>query len=269
MKKINYLIIVLVAFFTVTLNCNASTFTYTRSSDNLLVPSDVTVDGSNIEDIMKTPAVNANEKIYDFANLIDDSREGALTNKILEFGKESNMDIVIVTTSDLVGFQIPEYTYNFYDYNNFKTDGVILVIHAPGGKNPEIFMGNSGLEDSFIFTVYSEGRVNQTLAYVYNGYIKEKAYYDACDKYIDIIKGFYATDMKKDEINGNNGGGIRWTEIIILSVAIAFIVNLLFIFRLNKYKVTSKKGEVMDKKINGSTLTIQQVQDSPSSGNMN
>ena len=94
-------------------------------------------------------------------------------------------------------------------------------------------------------------------------------YESACDKYIDIIKGFYATDMKKDEINGNNGGGIRWTEIIILSVAIAFIVNLLFIFRLNKYKVTSKKGEVMDKKINGSTLTIQQVQDSPSSGNMN
>ena len=43
MKKINYLIIVLVAFFTITLNCNASTFTYTRSTDNLLVPSDVTV----------------------------------------------------------------------------------------------------------------------------------------------------------------------------------------------------------------------------------
>lgn len=269
MKKVNYLIIVLIAFFTVTLNCNASTYTYTRSTDNLLIPKDVTVDSSNIDAIMKTPAVNANEKIYDFANLVDDSREGELTNKILEFGKESNMDIVIVTTSDLKGFQIPEYTYNFYDYNDFKTDGVILVIHAPGGRNPEIFMGNSGLKDSFIFTVYTEGRVNQTLAYVYNGYIKEKAYYDACDKYIDIIKGFYATDMKKDVIDGGNGGGIRWAEIIILSVAVAVIANLLFMFRLNKYKVTSKKGEVMDKKVNGSTLTIQQVQDSPSNGNMN
>ena len=113
------------------------------------------------------------------------------------------MDIVIVTTSDLRGFQIPEYTYNFYDYNDFKSDGVILVIYAPGGKNPEIFMGNSGVKDSYIFTVYNEGRVNQILAYIYNGYIKDKAYFDACDKYIDIIKGYYATDMRDDEINNN------------------------------------------------------------------
>ena len=268
MKKINYLIVILVAFFVVSVNCNASTNTYTRSTDNLLLPSDVKADSSNINAIMNTPAVAASEKIYDFANLIDDSREGALTNKILEFGKESDMDIVIVTTSDLRGFQIPEYTYNFYDYNDFKTNGVILVIYAPGGKNPEIFMGNSGLEDSYIFTIYTESRVNQTLSYVYNGYIKDRAYYDACDKYIDIIKGFYATYSEKG-VTENNDGSIRWIEIIILSVAVAFIANLLFIFRLSKYKVTSKKGEVMDKKVNTSTLVIQQVQDSPSSGSIN
>lgn len=267
MKKINYLIIILVAFFTFSLNCNASTNTYTRTTDNLRVPSDVKVDSSNLNIILNTPSVAANEKIYDFANLVDDTKEADLTSKIIEFSKDSNMDIVIVTTNDLKGFQIPEYTYNFYDYNDFKTDGVILVIYAPGGKNPEIFMGNSGLEGSFIFTVYTETRVNQTLAYVYNGYIKENAYYDACDKYIDIIKGFYATDMKKDVIDGHSS--IKWVETIILSVAVAVIANLLFIFKLNKYKVTSKKGEVMDKKINNSSLVIQQVQNSSSTSNIN
>lgn len=267
MKKVNCLIVILLAFFTITLNCNASTHTYTRSTDNLLVPKDVVVDSTNINDIMNTPAVAANEKIYDFANLLDDNREFELTNKILEFSKKSNMDIVIVTTSDLRGFQIPEYTYNFYDYNDFKSDGVTLVIYAPGGKNPEIFMGNSGLKDSYIFTVYNEGRVNQILAYIYNGFIKDKAYFDACDKYIDIIKGYYATDMRSEEIS--NKGSIRWVEIIILSVAIAVIANLLFMFKLNKYKVTSKKGEVMDKKVNTTTMVIQQVQDSPSTGNVN
>lgn len=267
MKKVNYLIVILLAFFTITLNCNASTHTYTRSTENLLVPKDVIVDSTNINAIMNTPAVASNEKIYDFANLLDDNRESELTSKILEFSKTSNMDIVIVTTSDLRGFQIPEYTYNFYDYNDFKSDGVILVIYAPGGKNPEIFMGNSGVKDSYIFTVYNEGRVNQILAYIYNGYIKDKAYFDACDKYIDIIKGYYATDMRDDEINNN--GSIRWVEIIILSVAIAVIANLLFMFKLNKYKVTSKKGEVMDKKVNTSTMIIQQVQDSPFTGNVN
>lgn len=266
MKKLNYLIIILVAFFTVTFNCNASTFTYTRSTDNLLLPKDVKVDSSNINAIMNTPAVNANEKIYDFANLLDDSTEGALTTKITEFKKESKMDVVIVTTSDLKGFQIPEYTYNFYDYNDFAQDGVILVIYAPGGKNPEIFMGNSGLPDSFIFEVYDEGRVNKILAYVYN-LISAKQYYEACDKYIDIVKGFYATDMRSDVIDGR--GSIGWIEIVILSVAVAVIANLLFMFRLSKYKVTSKKGKVMDKKVNPATMVIQQVQDSPSTGNIN
>ena len=260
MKKINYLIIILVTFFCVNLTCNASTQTYVRTTDNLMLPEDVQFDSSNLNSILNTPAVNANEKIYDFAYLIEDSREAELTNKILEFKKESEMDIVIVTTNDLKGFQLPEYTYNFYDYNDFATNGVTLIIYT-GGKSPEIFMGNSGPKDSFIFTTYNEGRINQTLSYIYKNYMQETvSYYDACDKYIDIIAGFYVTDMKKIG-GGVTGGSIRWVEISILAIAIAFIVNLLFVLSLGKHKVVSKKGDVLDKKINNSTLVMQQTQD--------
>lgn len=264
MKKFKYLIVIIIAFFTIGLNCNASTRTYTRTTDNLLIPNDVKIDSNNIQDILKTPAVSAVEKIYDFANLIDDNDEGKLVEEITAFNKKANMDIVIVTTNDLKGFQMPEYTYNFYDYNDFLTDGVTLVIYT-GGNKPEIFMGNSGKEDSFIFTTYNETRINKTLAYIYNGKISDGKYYEACDEYIDIIKGFYASDMGIDV----DGGGIAWVEIIILSLALAFIANILFVFRLGKYKVTSKKVEVMDKRVNNSTLVIEQIQDTPSTGNSN
>ena len=261
MQKINYFIIILVVFFSVNLTCNATAQTYTRSTDNLLLPDDVKVDSSNINSILNTPAVKASEKIYDFAYLIEDSKEVKLSEKILKFKKESNMDIVIVTTNDLKGFQLPEYTYNFYDYNDFSKNGVTLVIYT-GGKSPEIFMGNSGPKDSFIFTTYNENRINQTLAHVYNNYMKDNVnYYSACDKYIDIIVGFYAVDMKN--AGGSVGGTIRWVEISILAIAVAFIANFLFVLRLGKNKVVSKKGDVLDRKINNSTLVMQQIKDVP------
>lgn len=267
MKKINLFIVVLIAFFSFNLTCNATARTYTRSTDNLLLPDDVSFDSSNINAILNTPAVNASEKLYDFADLIDDNKEGELVEKITEFTKESKMEVIIVTTKDLKGFQMPEYTYNFYDYNDFMDLGVTLVIYT-GGKSPEIFMGNSGPKDSFIFTTFTDARINQTLSYIYNGYIKDGAYYDACDKYVEIIRGFYATDVRG--IGGDNGSGsIRWVEITILSLALAFIANVLFIFQLGKHKVISKKAEVLDKRVNGSTLTIEQVKDVPSDGNYN
>ncbi len=269
MKKIKYLLIVLITFLTLNMDCYASTNTYTRTMDNLLLPSDVKdINNEMYQDILNTPAVAANEKIYDFANLIPDNKELDLTNEIADFKKNSNMDIVIVTTSDLKGFQLPEYTYNFYDYNDFAKNGVTLVIYT-GGKSPEIFMGNSGDEGSFIFTTYTEARTHQTLSYIYNGYIKSGDYYGACEQYIKIIAGFYATDVGGVGKDVGNGGGIRWVEITILSIALAVIFNLSFMLFLSKYKITSRKVEVMDKKINRESLSIEQVQDSPALGNNN
>ena len=87
MKKFKYLIVIIIAFFTIGLNCNASTRTYTRTTDNLLIPNDVKIDSNNIQDILKTPAVSAVEKIYDFANLIDDNDEAKLVEEITAFNK--------------------------------------------------------------------------------------------------------------------------------------------------------------------------------------
>ena len=99
MKRFNYLIIILISFFTISLNCNATTRTYTRTIDNLLLPSDVTVDSNIIQDVLNTPAVIASEKIYDFANLIDDTNEGKLVEEINAFTKSSDMEIIIVNTN--------------------------------------------------------------------------------------------------------------------------------------------------------------------------
>ena len=106
----------------------ASTNTFTRTIEKPLVPADVLVREDNIQDIMKTPAVSASEKIYDYADLYSEQQEKDLFKKITDFIDESKIDVAIVTTNNQNGYGIRDYAYNFYDYNDFKIEGIIFVI---------------------------------------------------------------------------------------------------------------------------------------------
>ena len=67
MKKIiKYFTLLLLIFLST--NVYASTNTKERTEDDLLVPSKVEVTESNKQYILDTPAVDAEEKVYDFAD---------------------------------------------------------------------------------------------------------------------------------------------------------------------------------------------------------
>lgn len=146
MKKFKFIIFGLFIFFIVNNNVFASTNTYTRTKEAPLVPKDVVVDENNINNILNTPAVSSSEKVYDYADLLTDDEEKKLVTNINEYISNSIIDVAIVTTNNLNGYSISEYAYNFYDYNDFMSDGVVFVIKV-GGSEPEIFMGNSGATD--------------------------------------------------------------------------------------------------------------------------
>ena len=56
--------------------------TYERTRDNLLVPDGITVNDDNIDAILNTKAVDAEDKIYDYANLFTAEEEEKLLKKI-------------------------------------------------------------------------------------------------------------------------------------------------------------------------------------------
>ena len=64
MKRILLLGIIIVSLFT--LNVSASTKTNQRTEDNLLLPDRVLKDKVDKNDVLSTPAINEEEKIYDF-----------------------------------------------------------------------------------------------------------------------------------------------------------------------------------------------------------
>ena len=193
-------------------------------------------------------------KLYDYADLYNKSEETKLNKKIKSYIKSTGIDPIIITTKDLNGKGISYYTIDFYKEKNFKDNTVLFVIYI-NDVEPEIYMYSVGDRTT---KYYTDERIHQILEYVYD-YIENKDYYDATSKYITIIDGFYNMDNDKYYL-GEDGKIVKyipWIEIVILSMALSFIVVMIFIYRI-KYnnKVTNT---ILDEKLgnNISVLTIK------------
>lgn len=263
MKYIKLFIFTFFAISLFNINCSASTKLYTRTSDNLRVPKEVVVTNENLQDILNTPSVDASEKIYDYAELLNDSEEEKAIKLIKDYVSSSSIDAVIVTTKNLNGYSISDYAYNFYDYNHFNESGIIFVIYI-NDVEPEIYMGNSGPNDGEVFSIYTDNRINQTLAYVYKD-IKAGNCYSAVEKYMGVLQGFYdlekqsgGDDTSSYEV-GEDGRIVKkipWVEIVILSVALSFVIIVVLLYRLKgKNKVVIKDN--LDENLNNSTLIVK------------
>lgn len=130
MKKI---FIILSAFFLGLTFVNAQVNYQERTFDNLGVNKNITITDANRNNILRTPLVDASEKIYDFADVLDDTTKQTLLNKMNAFIEKSNMDIVIVLIDkELSDDEIEDYAADFYDYNDFGLNysyysGILLI----------------------------------------------------------------------------------------------------------------------------------------------
>ena len=254
--KHNYLFVILfICFLMIPSNCFASVNTNQRTKDNLLIPNDVLVDNHNINDILNTPSVSSDEKVYDFADLLTAEEESKIFKNIQQFLNNSDMDTAFVTTNDLGGFSLSDYAYHFYDYNDFKDNGVIFVIYM-GDNEPRIFMGNGGNAS----LIYTDSIIKQTLSYVYKN-ISVKNYYQAVDDYYTILDGFYSKSQgeKKEYKIGSSGEVVEvipLLEMIILSISSTFIIVFL-VLTIMKKKIKKKHGNILDSRLDMSTLIVK------------
>lgn len=239
MKYIKLFIFTIVLFFILIINCYA-----------------VELDTTNNSDVL---SIQENQKLFDFADIYSKKEEKKLNKKIDSYIKSTDIDVIIVTTNRLDGRTISEYTNAFYQKNNFKENTVLFVIFI-NEIEPQIFMYSSGDNST---KYYSNERTGEILEYTYN-YIEKKEYYKATDKFITIIQGFYDLDNKTGNYylddNGNIVKIIPWLEIFILSLALTFIIVMIFIYRINhNNKIT--KINALDDKLDNDRLVVSTVKD--------
>ncbi len=86
--------------------------------------------------------------VEDYADLLTDSEESALAEKLEAFCDEYKMEIAVVTINDLEGQTARDFADDFYDYNGYgygENDDGLLALYVDGAEGErEIYITTHG-----------------------------------------------------------------------------------------------------------------------------
>lgn len=250
MKKFKYLLLIVILFGFCIIPVSASTNTFTRTEDNLLVSPDITVTSRNLDNILGTPAVDASEKVYDFAELLTPSEEEQIYNHIKKFINKTDLDLAVVTINDNNKFSAMEYADDFYDYNDFGTDleysGVLFLVDM---DTREIYMSTTGKAIS----MYSDYRIDMMLDAIYQDFSNEN-YFNGITKFVTILENYDTIGLPSNKdskyaigINGEVYRKFPWFIVFGFPIVITAIVIGIMIYKNKIVRVATSSREYLDK----------------------
>lgn len=258
MKKYLSLLLVFVSLFLISIPVNASVITYDRDyKSNLGVNKKWQITDRNRNNVINTPYVDSDEKIYDFAEILDYSEIAELKENIEKFIDKTNMDMVILTINEPYSYDSKneDIAADFYDYNDFGID----FDHYSG-----ILLLRNTYESDPYFNIYTFGeaqlyfdydRLENTLDYIYDDLHVGK-YLDGFNDFINKISKYYDKGIPKSMRDAyiDDDGAIQYNykyhPPIALASLIAGIVSIVYILILiskNKMvKLASRASEYME-----------------------
>lgn len=182
MKKYLIIIIAILTFSFINVNAKEIT-TYERNEENRYGIKDIyELKDSIVNRAMLIPYVDSKELIYDFSNLLTDEEYGKLQTKIKDLSNNKNFSIVIVTTDDIKGLTEVQYADDFYDYNDFNKNGVLLLIDM---NDRYVYISTSGEGQLTI----DEARIETILDEITPS-LSNSNYYKAIDEFADLINKY-------------------------------------------------------------------------------
>lgn len=227
----------------------ASTKTYERSENDYLVSSDITVTEYNKDNILETPAVDASEKVYDFADLFTTTEEADIYNQIDDYITSHNLDLAVVTINSNNKMSPQEYADDFYDYNDFGInsthDGVLFLIDM---DNREIYMSTTGNA----IKMYNDYRINSALDAVYQ-YMTDEDYYEGVTEYIEVISDYASKGLPTVSETKS------FSETLLISLGVGLVVTFIIMFILIKKNKLVRKATTAKEYLNKESVNINNV----------
>ncbi len=222
--------------------------------------------------------------VNDLADIIDDSDEEILNNKLEQISELYECEVAVLTVDSTNGMDLTEFSDDFYDYNGFgygyNDDGIMLVVDmgmreyalTTNGTAIEIFTDYnlSQLEYAFVPYMADDDFTNAFIAYYeecinifddYNTYLNDydgegNVYIPSDDGY-----GFYDDEYSDNDYHKEPAKSkfseifsLKWIGIaIIIGLAVGFFYTL---YLKSQLKTVSFKPTASDYVIPGSfTLT--------------
>ena len=201
---------------------------YDYNDPNNAVPDDV---GHN------TPNSHG-KRIIDDADLLTDEEETLLDTRIGQIFETYSYQVVIHTTTTFYNKKVAQYADDYYDYNGYQDDGMVLVINM---NSRDYYTSTKGKGIS-VFTDYAiydgDSYINKRIA----PFLSKGKYYKALDIYLLNVETFLDGYNKNGEAYDNSNPAPRTfknpfyyvsfsdflvTEAVILAVSVAFMVFIM------------------------------------------
>lgn len=262
MRKLRLLILFIIPFMVFT-NVYASTTTYPRDENNLGVSSDIEVTEENKPFILNTPKVDASEKVYDFADLFSDSEEQLLYQMAISYINKTSYDIAIVTINDnpksYYNGQSPTTVYadDFYDYNDFKRDGVLILIDM---ERREYYISTTGQA----ILMYDDYRIESILDAGESDMISGN-YYSAANNMVNELDYYHEQGIPNSNRNceiTSDGDYVCYKTVpyFIIIIVSAIVTAIIMICTTKSYKKIKKTNDA-DRYMLGSKSKIDEKSD--------
>lgn len=192
-----------------------------------------------------TPAVTAKAaddmiRIADWAELLSESEEAELSDRLDEISERQKFDIVIVTLDSLEGADIVAYADDFFDYNGYGfgegKDGILFLISM---EERDWCISTSG----YGITAFTDAG-QEYLSEKFLPYLSDGAYADAfqtfaewCDDYITQARAGTPYDVDNIPVEPFSPLGA-----LIIAVVVGFVVSFIVtgIMRLSLHSVFSE-----------------------------
>ncbi len=186
-------------------------------------------------------AAEKGAKLVDDKNYLTSEQASDITNKLNSITENYNMDAVIVLIPSLNGESKVIYADDYYDYNGYKNDGLLLLLSI---EDREWYISTKGYGIT-AFTDYGIQAIGKELT----GYLKKQDYYGACDEFTSLADEFIREAKNGNPYDTNHKR--RDLFDILFAVGIAFVVGLIIaivvvIMVKKSYKPVQLKAEAND-----------------------
>lgn len=169
-----------------------------------------------------TPAFAESERLVDNADLLTDSEESALSEKLDDISMDHACDIVIVTVDSLDGKTATEYADDYFDYNGYGSDGILFLISM---EYRDWAISTCG----YGVTAFTDAGQSYIIDQIKPS-LSDDEFYDAFDKFADLCDD-YLTQADEDEPYDTNNLPATYFKItwLLMALVIGLIISLLVV----------------------------------------